>query len=178
MYVAAFLFGLAPFGATAPIHAQERVTVSPGDRVRLTVDAPFGGVQYTQGQFRGSSAGVLILDVDNGPDELRVPADQVHAMEVARGTKKNSSGAVYGAVIGLVAAPVSACLAWGPPCIGPGTVVFAVLGAGAGSLIGWAVSGRTDRWVAAALPKTQIEPSFGFAVTPDRILIIGFALRF
>ena len=147
------------------VTAQERPTVTAGDRVRIS--SPRTGQEPVVGDVVARSSDTLTVSYwepyDRGWETAELPIRSIHTLEVHRGTRTDAGkGALLGGLIGGgfgLAAGIAAasydcdstpwdwdgCWYWGRGELIPiSTATFALVGAGVGALIGSA--SRREIW--------------------------------
>ena len=156
------------------VTAQERTTVEPGTRVRVT--APHVDIVRHTGTLARIDADTLVVGA------RAIAVEWVTRLEVVRGQKSHllqgmGIGLLAGAAVGAVAIASSGdldnCDPFSPTtCVLIGAGLGAAVGIPVGALIGLAV--RTDRW--EEVPLDQLRVSFG----PQRAgrFGLGFSVAF
>lgn len=145
--------------ALSPVSAQQRSSLEPGARVRLS--AATAGIRKHVGTLQAVELDTLVVD------SLRVPIAIITQLEISRGRRSKAGrgaligaggGAVAGGIVGYLVGNLcysnpsgSGCRA-GVTALGAG--VGSAVGAGIGALIGR--SATSDRWEVLLLDQLRL----------------------
>jgi len=162
---------VAVLAAVAPteILSQDKPSIKPGSRVRVTAPSVFD--KRVAGTVSEVKSDTLAVSVEEGVSVLLVSLKDVTRLEVSHGRRSHAGlGAKIGAMTGfvtgfvLVVATYEECTGFCPaPDPGPvGTaaiagLAFGIGGAALGAIVGALI--KTDRWEEIPLDELRIEPS-------------------
>jgi len=183
---------IAVLALTTPVNllAQQEARIAPGDRVRVM--APSISADLLVGTVLEVGADTCLLAIEGHAPPYSLPFTSIRRLDLSRGTRSNTGkGAKIGAVIGAgLGAVLGGLIATEERLVNPScdpdnnlfgcqteettdyavvaafAVGLAVVGAGAGALIG-AVS-KSERWKAVPLGELRVGPS---PVTEDGVAL-------